>query len=174
MGIVFSLLWSDNAHASLVLRHDYERDLLLSGSIMVKEWSSVMLMFCAIISARQENTKAYLMMPGQLLDIRGYLLFFSAAHCVSSRCKHFLFAALAVITGLRQHLSYFQSKVVCFPLGYQVICKMTFCHHSNNYFCIVVLLKHAYKLFSNQVAGVYSPFPSIWANHCALLVSNRM
>lgn len=76
MGVSSHFCGLDNAHVLPMFRHDCERVLLLSGSITVTKWSCVMLMFCEIVSARQENTKAQLMMPGQLLGIRGLLALF--------------------------------------------------------------------------------------------------
>lgn len=90
----------------------------------------------------------------------GYLLFFSAAHCVTPRRKQYVSAACAVITGLRQHLPDLLPKSSCvflWDLKEPVRWHFATIQITTNYFCTVVVLKHARKFFSQQVAGVYSP-----------------
>lgn len=114
-------------------------------------WSEgpcVMLMSCDTVYANRRTQRP-----------RGQCQASSALWVLHTHCT-----GCAVTTGLRHIIWPLPVKLFVSLWDYQVICKVTLCHHANLHFCIVVVSKHASQYFSHRVVGGLHLLPWIWAD----------
>lgn len=158
---IWSFLWSGQYSRLPVFRHDY-RAVGGWGGWEGLPWSIVarvalcnaVLYGDTVYANRRTRRPRGSARPAQLSEC--------CTHTTQHREAYTI--GRAVTTGWRHIVWPLPVKLFVSLWDYQVICKVTLCHHANLHFCIVVVAKHASQYFSHRVVGGLHLLPWIWAN----------